>query len=641
MSHDPDSFFGIASCTGTGVAVEGDGQGASEGAVVDLREAQTRLERKNRQFDAAINNISHGLCMFDSDGRLIVCNRLYMQMYDLPLVLAEPGTTFRQILDGRIATGNIVDSEAYCRTRAEVHAEGVASEKTLELRDGRVFTVLHHPVAGGGWVSTHEDITERKRTEARIAHMAAHDALTDLPNRALFRERLNEDLARVARARDTSVVLCLDLDRFKAVNDTLGHLVGDSLLRTVAERLRSTARESDTVARLGGDEFAVLMPAARPSDAGALARRAIDVISQPYDVDGHRLNIGLSVGIAVGPRDGDDPDQLLRSADMALYRAKQDGRGTFRFFEAEMDARMQARRVLELDLRQALASGQFELHYQPLITVATARITGFEALIRWKHPTRGLVPPLEFIPLAEEIGLMVPIGEWVVRQACSEAAGWPDDIRIAINLSPVQFKSANLVPSIVSALASSGIAPGRLELEITEGVLLQDNEATLRTLHQLRALGLRISMDDFGTGYSSLSYLRSFPFDKIKIDRSFVTSLDKNTDCASIVHAVAFLGASLGMSTTAEGVETTEEFERLRADGCTEVQGFLFGPPQAATEIARLLGAQAAAWRSNPPGTKDETAQRPSSRLQSTSKSRRSRVRRSLCVNGAARGAPS
>ena len=283
---------------------------------------------------------------------------------------------------------------------------------------------------------------------------------------------------------------------------------------------------------------------------------------------------------------------------MALYRAKSDGRGAFRFFEPEMDARMQTRRVLELDLRQALAAGEFELHYQPLVTVATARITGFEALIRWNHPTRGLVPPMEFIPLAEEIGLIVPIGEWVVRQACAEAAGWPDDIRIAINLSPVQFKSSNLIPTIVSALANSGVAPSRLELEITEGVLLQSSETTLKTLHQLRALGLRISMDDFGTGYSSLSYLRSFPFDKIKIDRSFVADLDKNTDCASIVHAVTFLGASLGMSTTAEGVETAEEFERLRADGCTEVQGYLFSPPQPATEVARLLGAQAVPRRS-------------------------------------------
>ena len=560
--------------------------------VAKLREAHASLERKNHHFDAAINNMSHGLSMFDADKRLIVCNKRYMEMYGLPLELTAPGTTFQQILESRIATGNIIDAEAYRQTREEVHNSGVSSERLLEFKDGRVFTVLHHPISGGGWVSTHEDITTRKRTEAKIAHMAGHDALTDLPNRTLFRDRLSEELARRSREGGTCVVLCLDLDRFKAVNDTLGHSLGDALLREVSERLRATVRESETVARLGGDEFAVLMNIAKPNDAVAFARRAIRAVSQPYDIDGHRLNVGLSAGIAVGPTDGDNPDQLLRSADMALYRAKSDGRGTFRFFEPEMDARMQARRVLELDLRRALVAGEFELHYQPLITVATSQITGFEALIRWNHPTRGLVPPMEFIPLAEEIGLIVPIGEWVVRQACAEASSWPDDIRIAINLSPAQFKSAKLVPSVVSALAHSGIAPARLELEITEWVLLQNTETTLRTLHQLRALGVRISMDDFGTGYSSLSYLRSFPFDKIKIDRSFVADIDKNTESASIVHAVTFLGASLGMSTTAEGVETAEEFARLRADGCTEVQGYLFSPPRPASEVTRLLGLQ-------------------------------------------------
>jgi predicted signal transduction protein with EAL and GGDEF domain len=357
----------------------------------------------------------------------------------------------------------------------------------------------------------------------------------------------------------------------------------------IAQRLRLTARKSDTVARLGGDEFAVLMPSASPKQASALACRIIDVVGRPYEVDGHRLNSGVSVGIAMATSEGNDPDQLLRSSDIALYRAKADGRGTYRFFEPEMDARMQARRLLELDLRQALKAGEFELYYQPLVMTKTGKISGFEALLRWHHPRRGLVPPMEFIPVAEEIGLIVPLGDWVLRQACQDAASWPEDVRVAVNMSPIQFRNRKLIPAVVSALKHTGISASRLEIEITESVLLYENEATLATLHQLRDLGVRISMDDFGTGYSSLSYLRSFPFDKIKIDRSFVTELDKKADCATIVKAMVSLGANLGMTTTAEGVETKEEFERLRSEGCTEVQGYLFSAPRPVTEILDLF----------------------------------------------------
>ncbi len=436
------------------------------------------------------------------------------------------------------------------------------------------------------------DVTERKQAEARIAYMAHHDALTGLPNRVLFHERLADALARVRRAGGWSglAVHCLDLDHFKSVNDTLGHPVGDQLLKAVAERLGACVGEEALVARLGGDEFAVIQPlAAGPNAAGELASRLIAVVAAPYEVQGHEVVIGASIGIALAPDDGDTADALLRNADMALYRAKAEGRGTSHFFEPEMDRRIQARRSLELDLRKAFVAGEFELFYQPLVNLGSNAVTGFEALLRWHHPERGMISPAEFIPLAEEIGLIVPLGEWVLRQACSQAATWPGEIKVAVNLSPAQFRSRGVVQAVMSALAHSRLAPERLELEITETVLLGETDANLATLHRLREIGARISMDDFGTGYSSLSYLRSFPFDKIKIDRSFVRELAERPDCVAIVRAVTGLGASLGIATTAEGVETREQLERLRREGCTEVQGFLFSPPRPAGEIACLM----------------------------------------------------
>jgi diguanylate cyclase (GGDEF)-like protein/PAS domain S-box-containing protein len=436
------------------------------------------------------------------------------------------------------------------------------------------------------------DVTERKQAEARIAYMAHHDALTGLPNRVMFHERLADALARVRRAGAGPglAVHCLDLDHFKSVNDTLGHPVGDLLLKAVAERLGAWVGEEALVARLGGDEFAVIQPLATgPDAAGELASRLIAVVAAPYEVQGHEVVIGASIGIAIAPDDGETAEELLRNADMALYRAKGEGRGASHFFEPEMDRRIQARRSLELDLRKALANGEFELFYQPLINLGSNAVTGFEALLRWRHPERGMISPAEFIPLAEEIGLIVPLGEWVLRQACSEAATWPGEIKVAVNLSPAQFRSRGVVQAVMSALAHSRLPPQRLELEITESVLLGETEANLATLHRLREIGARISMDDFGTGYSSLSYLRSFPFDKIKIDRSFVRELAERLDCVAIVRAVAGLGASLGIATTAEGVETPEQLERLRREGCTEVQGFLFSPPRPADEIVRLL----------------------------------------------------
>ncbi|WP_158279441.1 putative bifunctional diguanylate cyclase/phosphodiesterase [Falsochrobactrum shanghaiense] len=437
------------------------------------------------------------------------------------------------------------------------------------------------------------DVTEQRQTEARISFMAHHDALTALPNRVLFLDELRRTLRHFERHNQPAAILCIDLDYFKDVNDTLGHPIGDKLLQQVSERLRGALRDNDLVARLGGDEFAVIQrDLAEPGDAGALSDRLISVLSQPYDINGHMMVIGASIGIALVPTDGDSADTLLKNADMALYRAKDEGRGTFRYFQPEMDARVKARRALEVELRRALVAGEFALHYQPFVSIETGRINGFEALLRWHHPERGMVPPIEFIPLAEDIGLIVPIGEWVLQQACRDAARWPDDTRVAVNISAVQFKGQKLANVVNTALAMSGISPGRLELEITESVLLHDSEANVAMLHQLRALGVRISMDDFGTGYSSLSYLRSFPFDKIKIDQSFVREIVNSSGDAAIVSAVVGMGTSLGISTTAEGVETIEQLERLRAEGCTEVQGYFLGRPMPVSDAQQLLAHQ-------------------------------------------------
>jgi diguanylate cyclase (GGDEF)-like protein len=419
--------------------------------------------------------------------------------------------------------------------------------------------------------------------------MARHDALTDLPNRVLFRERMAEGLSRMEAFGESLAVLYLDIDNFKGVNDTLGHPIGDKLLGTIAERVRAAVGEGDTVARLGGDEFAILQGDSSPERAGMLARNLVDIISELIEIDGQEINSGVSIGIALAPNDGNAADHLMKCADLALYRAKAEGRGTFRFFEPDMDEHIQARRALEVDLRRALTAGEFTLAYQPQINLGSNQLIAMEALLRWNHAERGPVPPSEFIPLAEEMGLIVPLGEWVLREACRDAARWPDPIKVAVNLSPVQFRNRGLVTTVTQALAAAGLAPHRLELEITEAVLLQDDEAIVTMLHQLRALGVRISMDDFGTGYSSLSYLRSFPFDKIKIDRSFIKDIERNRDSAVIIKAIASLGQRLGIETTAEGIETAEQLELVRRAGCTEMQGYLASPPRPASEAADLI----------------------------------------------------
>lgn len=442
-----------------------------------------------------------------------------------------------------------------------------------------------------GFRGTTRDITRRKTDEARIAFLARHDSLTNLPNRALFRERLEQSLAEIQPGRSLAVLI-LDLDRFKMVNDTLGHSVGDILLRTIGERLSVCVRNTDTVARMGGDEFAIVqVDLEEPREATAFAQRLADAIGQPCDIDGHPIVARITIGLAIAPQNGVDAHQLLKNAEIALHRAKLDDPGTWRFFEAEMGHLVEARRTMETELRGALANGEFEVFYQPFYNVQSREICAFEALLRWRHPLRGMVLPDQFIPLLEETGLIVPIGEWVLRTACAEASSWPSHINVSVNLSSVQFRNRTPVKAVVDALSTSGLGAHRLELEITETVLMQNNEAALAALHRLHELGTKISMDDFGTGYSSLSYLRSFPFDKIKIDRSFIQDLTQKKEGIAIVRAIAALGTSLNLAITAEGVETVEQFAIVRAEGCTEVQGFFFSPPVPVNAIPELLKA--------------------------------------------------
>ncbi|MGY2052235.1 putative bifunctional diguanylate cyclase/phosphodiesterase [Methylobacterium sp. JK268] len=570
-------------------------------AAIDItarHEAEAEARRIGAFLDTIVENIPAMLFVKDAaDDRFVLMNRAGEDLLGIA----------RADLIGRRAdeAGVPALAEDPARPAPPMAAVTVGAvtveERVIETRRNGARTVhlrtLGVPAEDGGrgfLIGIAEDITERRAIEARIAHMAHHDALTDLPNRLLFCERLDAALAGPRRAGAAAAVLCLDLDQFKHVNDTLGHPAGDELLRQVAARLREALREGDTVARFGGDEFAVLLAApVQPEEAGATASRIIRALADPFTVHGQDLAIGTSMGVVLAPGDGDTTDILLRNADLALYRAKAEGRGTFRFFEPEMNARLQARRSLERDLRQTFQDGGLDLHYQPLFSASADRLSGCEALLRWLHPERGFVSPAEFVPLAEESGLIVPIGDWVLRRACAEAATWPDPIKVAVNLSPVQFRGRQLVSSVVSALAASGLRPDRLELEITESILLADSEANLSVLHQLRDLGVRIALDDFGTGYASLSYLRTFPFDKIKIDQSFVRELRDNRHCQAIVQAVTGLGSSLGIATVAEGVETADQLACLRDRGCDEVQGYLFSRPLPSGELRALLHQRA------------------------------------------------
>lgn len=678
-----------------------------------------RIQEQNLRFDAALNNMTQGLLMFDRAQRLAVFNARYLEIYRLKPEQVRIGMTLRELLHERKRSGILAaDPDIYCDEILRMMENGDIYNQHVETTDGRIIHALSIPMENGGWVTTHEDITERvraererdesakfldlvinnvpatvivrdaktlkcvllnragevfyniprervigrtphdilpretankiaamdrkflrhpdvplvierpidvpgrgtriahsirlaipgedgtpkylltvvndvtdtRKTQEQIAHMAHHDSFTDLPNRIKFMEYLQKELNLIARGKRIAVHY-IDLDHFKWINDTLGHATGDELLKAVARRMHACLRGSDTIARLGGDEFAIVQTDVEsPKEAGILAERLRGAVSaSPYDVNGHQIVTDISVGISLSPDDSSDADQLLKNADMALYNAKMEGRGTFRFFEPVLDARMKARRAMEVDLRNALAHGQFELHYQPIVGVASGTVACFEALLRWRHPERGLVSPAEFVPVAEEIGLIGALGEWVLRTACAEAANWPSNIRVSVNLSPVQFMNENLVPILVSALSSTGLAQNRLELEITETVLLQSNERTLGKLQQIRDLGVRIAVDDFGTGYSSLSYLRTFPLDKIKIDRSFIKGIVEEPRTRSIVSMIITLGNSLGMTTTAEGVETQEQLDILREEGCAEMQGYLFSPARPAKELAAMF----------------------------------------------------
>jgi diguanylate cyclase (GGDEF)-like protein len=512
-------------------------------------------------------------------------------MYGLSPEIVRPGCTLLELLNHRVATGHFFSGapEQYVADILAEVAQGIRTNKITELHDGRIISLVNQPLSDGGWVATHEDITIAKRAEERISYAAHHDALTALPNRKFFCEQLEQVLKR-GRRGERLAVLCLDLDHLKRINDTLGHPAGDRLLQGVAQRLRDCVRDIDLVARLGGDEFAIIQTLLdHPSDATALAMRVREAIHEPFDLDGHQVTVDISVGISIAPNDATELNDLLKTADIALYEAKNTGRGTYCFYEPEMNARMQARGHLERDLQSALVNGEFELFYQPVVSLEDKKTRSFEALVRWHHPTRGLVSPTEFIPVAEEMGLIVPLGEWVVRTACAEAATWPDDIQVAVNVSPIQLTNKILVNVIVGAIASAGISANRLELEITESVFLQNTDQNFAVLKQLHELGVQFAMDDFGTGYSSLGYLLRFPFSKIKIDRSFITGLPDKKEPRAIVRAIAGLARSLNMQVTAEGVETAQQLEQVRRLGCTEIQGYLFSPPRPASEIHQLF----------------------------------------------------
>jgi diguanylate cyclase (GGDEF)-like protein len=561
-----------------------------EGANAELERLLQDISVQNLRFEAALANMPHGLAMLDAAERVVVVNARLGELLGLAGGSIVPGTTLAEMVAGACAQGfcpGLAPDDAVVDLRRALLSGGAAEIE--RMAGGRTLLLSSRRMEGSGCVLLVQDMTERRAQQARIAHLAQHDALTGLPNRAHFLARIDQALARAQRGEGFAL-FCLDLDRFKQVNDTLGHPIGDLLLKDVTARLRATLRETDMVARLGGDEFAIIQDLTRqPPDSTALARRIVDVVSAPYLINGHRIVVGTSIGIALAPADGTAADTLLKAADLALYRAKAEGRGVWRFFEPSMDARMQERRRMEVGLRDALEHEHFTVLYQPLLEVGSLRVSGFEALLRWRQPDGNLALPGSFIPLAEETGLIVPIGEWVLRQACRAALLWPEQMSVAVNVSAVQFRHPRFVEQVREALAETGLAPGRLELEVTETIMLQDSAVVVAQLNRLRGLGVRIAMDDFGTGYSSLSYLRSFPFDTIKIDRSFVRDLDARGDARAIVSAIVGLGESLGMRTTAEGVETEAELAGLRRVGCSDAQGFLFSHPIPPEEVAGFL----------------------------------------------------
>jgi diguanylate cyclase (GGDEF)-like protein len=551
--------------------------------------AQRLLVEKGQHLDTAINNMTLGLLLFNATGHLVICNQSYLDMFGVSPDVVKPGCHLRDLILHRQQLGSFVgDVDAYCAKFLNPQNDEIR-DTVVDTPDGRRIRLVYKRSPDGGWATTLEDVTERTRFEARIEHLAHYDALTDLPNRTLFQLHAEKMIAGLPDI--PFAILYIDIDEFKGINDSLGHLIGDEFLRAVSQRLRGCVAKDDFVARLGGDEFAIVQYDAGHEDkVTALIAEVYRALRTTFDCHGHHLSGDASIGVALAPRDGSDLMGLLKSADLAMYAAKASGRRTYRFFESGMETEANLRRELEQDMRAALAEGGFEIHYQPLLDVGSEKVVGCEALLRWRHPRLGMISPAEFIPIAEETGLIQEIGQWVLNTACREAAAWPADIRVAVNVSPVQFKSQTLSLNVATALANSGLDPRRLELEITEAVLIGDDEAALTTFAQLRELGVHIALDDFGTGYSSLRYLHRFPFDKIKIDRSFVKEVGDGSGTSSIIKAVVAIATDRSMVTTAEGVETRQQLETVRALGCTQMQGYLFSAARPALEIRAMLG---------------------------------------------------
>jgi diguanylate cyclase (GGDEF)-like protein len=569
-------------------------------AKAKLLRSQRRALQKSEQLRLTLDSIGQGIILVTKDRRIPVINRQAVRLLDLPEEYLHKAPRFDDLVKHQEQRGEFANLPVAPGTTALDYlttrdADGTYPTFERTRPNGVVLEVRSNPLADGGFVRTFTDITHRREAQEAVARLASEDALTGLANRGLLREQLEKRaLKNNAVAPDTDdqgfALLCLDLDWFKDVNDTLGHWVGDALLKAVAERLTSSLRAGNVVARLGGDEFAVLLPRTNSTQkTEALAKRILELLAQPYEIHGHRITAGASIGIALAPHDGNDPDLLLKAADMALYSAKAAGRGTYKFFHKSMAEQLRSKRQLEHDLRAAIENDELELYYQPLLNVADRTINGFEALMRWRHPIKGMVAPSEFIPIAEETGLITTLGAWALRKACERAITWPDHLYVAVNVSPTQFRSGDLVATVAETLSKTGLPPSRLELEITETILMQESESTVHILHQLRSSGVRISMDDFGTGYSSLSYLRSFPLSKIKIDRAFVKDLGATSASDIIIRSIIDIAKTLEMTTTAEGVETSQQFERLQALGCSEAQGYHLGKPVPAGQVADLI----------------------------------------------------
>ncbi|KAA0698177.1 bifunctional diguanylate cyclase/phosphodiesterase [Neorhizobium sp. P12A] len=557
----------------------------------ELANTSSNLSRQNAIIEAIVHNLPLGLSVFDANQRLAVCNARFRDLFGFSNKDVEVGTPIATLLSRVPGIEHTTGQPMPTRPVKRLPRGTKLRRREWQMHDGRSIESIVTILPDGGSVSIHEDVTDERRAAERIAYIAHHDPLTGLPNRIKFGEEVEQALGRLGPGERLALVH-LNLDRFKLVNNTVGLSIGDDILQQVAERLRSSAGSRNILARLGSDEFAILQVGRQqPLNVTALAEQISRELATPFIVGDKQVELSISSGIAIGPEDGAETHILMKNASVALAHAKADGGRRSRFFTGEMEAQIQVRHALEADLRHAVKNEEFELHYQPLYDVARARISGFEALLRWNHPDRGRISPMEFIPLAEEMGLIADIGRWVLLQACRDAAKWPGDIKVAVNVSAIQFRNGDLPGDVMAAIAAANLSPSRLELEITESVLMENRDQTLPTLHDLKARGIRISMDDFGTGYSSLGYLRSFPFDKIKIDKSFVNDIIDNREAQEIMHVIILLGNALGMRVTVEGVETKSQFDRLRREGCDEIQGYFISPPKPAADVPVLLAA--------------------------------------------------